>query len=96
MARIQTSRSIHKDVYTFMVSLQIKGLCCILKPTEVLYVPQYWFAHVQVLENDASWVVLDLKSDAKLRSSDCIALQVTLPEFYHGVIRACVSGLTLH
>ncbi len=56
--------------------MQLRGQCCTLEPGQVLYVPQYWMAHTQLMDDNTISLVVRLDSRAKLRAPECIALQV--------------------
>ncbi|KAK9814645.1 hypothetical protein WJX72_009229 [[Myrmecia] bisecta] len=54
-----------------------QGHVCILGPGELLYVPPFWFAHVQQLEAVTATLVFHMHQGARLRAKDCIPLQVS-------------------
>ena len=45
---------------------------------DLLYIPQFWFAHMQLLDRDDACLLLHLPSTHKLRAHTCIPLQVCL------------------
>eukprot|EP00210_Caulerpa_lentillifera_P005554 g5313.t1 len=55
----------------------VRGKCCVLEQGEGLYIPQYSFVHIHILQQGASWLRIGLNSDLKLRSVQCIPLQVS-------------------
>ncbi|GMH34419.1 hypothetical protein BSKO_02253 [Bryopsis sp. KO-2023] len=56
---------------------KVKGAQCILQPGEVLFVPQFWFAHSQSLDDFNTSLTFHFDPCSRLRAEDCILLQVS-------------------
>ena len=55
----------------------VRGLECILEPGQVLYVPQYFFAHSQDLDKEVISLHVEISQGRRVRSEDAVPLQVS-------------------
>jgi Cupin-like domain len=56
---------------------QVRGIVAILRPGDVLYVPAYWFAHVQDLESESATLRFTLSCGMRPPASDAAMLRVS-------------------
>ncbi len=56
---------------------QVRGVVAVLRPGDVLYVPAYWFAHVQDLESESASLRFTLGRGMRPPASDAAMLRVS-------------------
>jgi len=56
---------------------QVRGIVAVLRPGDVLYVPAYWFAHVQDLESENATLRFTLSRGMRPPASDAAMLRVS-------------------
>ncbi|DBA69067.1 TPA: hypothetical protein ACH3X2_013228 [Trebouxia sp. C0005] len=67
----------HPDLAQWPKNADVKGLCCILKPGDVVYLPAYWFVHAQHLEESNISLLFHMGAGMRARPAACAPLQLS-------------------
>ncbi|KAL0039566.1 hypothetical protein WJX77_002084 [Trebouxia sp. C0004] len=67
----------HPDLAQWPKTASVKGLCCILKPGDVVYLPAYWFVHAQHLEESNISLMFHMGAGMRARPPGCAPLQLS-------------------